>query len=539
MSDAKQEDDLYRQSAEFRDPPVGFWPTVRFLGPGLVLVGSIVGSGELILTTKLGAQAGFVMLWFVIASCIVKVVVQAELVRHIISSGETILEVLNKLPGPSCLRPGWFTMGWLIAFSIATFAAITAYLYYSDASVSGRCIAGLAAATLVGCIVYMVSTLRGGGRSPESSASLKHSGELPRINWFMILFIPAQLAMFVNTGGIIGGAGQALEMAFGSAPAEVWAVVVAIISYILLMSGGYRSLEGISVALVATFTLITLICTVLLQWTPFQISWSDLSSGMTFGLPDPLPPIVVLTILSVYAATGIGHWEMFSYTYWCIEKGYARHAGKRDESEAWVRRARGWVRVMYIDSVLTMFIYTLSTICFYLLGAAILNRKGIDPSGYTTLSDLESIYIESLGSAASVLFISGAFFVLFSTVISAAASGSRIIADAFCVLGFLPRDDFSARKRVIQISVVASLVLFGYTFFLFKDPPFMLMMTSMIAVFSYPSLGIGAIYLRHKCVDQRIQPGAIVTVMLWVSGVLLGVASPVMALTYFYLRTNS
>ena len=49
--------DLYARDAHtFREPPQGIWMTLRHLGPGLILVGSIVGSGELIMTTKLGAQ---------------------------------------------------------------------------------------------------------------------------------------------------------------------------------------------------------------------------------------------------------------------------------------------------------------------------------------------------------------------------------------------------------------------------------------------------------------------------------------------------
>ena len=74
--------DLYARDAEtFLEPPRGLRSTLRYLGPGFILVGSIVGSGELIMTTKLGAQAGFALLWFVLISCVIKTVVQAELGR--------------------------------------------------------------------------------------------------------------------------------------------------------------------------------------------------------------------------------------------------------------------------------------------------------------------------------------------------------------------------------------------------------------------------------------------------------------------------
>lgn len=57
---------------------------VRRIGPGMVLAASIVGSGELIATTTLGAQVGFVALWIILVSCAIKPVVQSELGRYTI-----------------------------------------------------------------------------------------------------------------------------------------------------------------------------------------------------------------------------------------------------------------------------------------------------------------------------------------------------------------------------------------------------------------------------------------------------------------------
>jgi Mn2+/Fe2+ NRAMP family transporter len=55
----------------------------------LIISGAIVGSGELIATTALGAKVGFVALWLILFSCVIKVVVLEELGRYTISSGET------------------------------------------------------------------------------------------------------------------------------------------------------------------------------------------------------------------------------------------------------------------------------------------------------------------------------------------------------------------------------------------------------------------------------------------------------------------
>ena len=185
---------------------------------------------------------------------------------------------------------------------------------------------------------------------------------------------------------------------------------------------------------------------------------------------------------------------------------------------------------MYVDVLLTMVVYTFTTICFYLLGAAILHRKALDPTGTKSLEVLQDIYTESLGSWAATLFVVGAFFVLFSTTVSGVAAGSRILSDALCVFGFIDRNDYGARLRFIRIMIVLSLALHGYAYYLFEDPPLMLMISGLIAVFIYPIVGLGTLYLRYQGVDKRIVPSKATTAWLWICGLALGVISPGVAL---------
>ena len=60
------------------EPPTSLFGILRRLGPGLIVAGSIVGSGELIATTKTGAEAGFWLLWLIIIGCVIKVFTQVE-----------------------------------------------------------------------------------------------------------------------------------------------------------------------------------------------------------------------------------------------------------------------------------------------------------------------------------------------------------------------------------------------------------------------------------------------------------------------------
>ena len=115
MSNSTHEsEDLYALPADaLREPPRTLAGTIRQIGPGLILASSIVGTGELINTTGLGAKAGFALLWLILLSSAIKVFVQVELGRYAITHGKTTLAAFDTLPGPK-LGTSWICWLWLI-----------------------------------------------------------------------------------------------------------------------------------------------------------------------------------------------------------------------------------------------------------------------------------------------------------------------------------------------------------------------------------------------------------------------------------------
>jgi len=87
---------------------------LTFLGPGFILSASIVGSGELIATTVLGAKAGFITFWVILVSCIIKVGIQLEFGKNAIISGRPIMAEFNKLNGFRLGTANW--MVWMTFF---------------------------------------------------------------------------------------------------------------------------------------------------------------------------------------------------------------------------------------------------------------------------------------------------------------------------------------------------------------------------------------------------------------------------------------
>ena len=109
--------DPYRlDKNEIQESPFRFRQKLKFLGPGFILSASVVGSGELIATTSLGAKAGFVTLWVILVSCLVKIVLQLEFGRQSITRGITAMNLMNELPGPRFgkQRISWAVWSWLV-----------------------------------------------------------------------------------------------------------------------------------------------------------------------------------------------------------------------------------------------------------------------------------------------------------------------------------------------------------------------------------------------------------------------------------------
>ena len=147
---------------------------------------------------------------------------------------------------------------------------------------------------------------------------------------------------------------------------------------------------------------------------------------------------------------GVGASELIYYPYWCLEKGYARHIGTDDGTAGWATRARGWMRVMRIDAGVSLVLYTAITVAFYLLGAAVLHARGLDVTNADMIHVLSQMFRQTFGEWTLVIFLTGAFFVLYSTYFGATAANARLAADALVLFGVTHYRDEAARLRAVR-----------------------------------------------------------------------------------------
>ncbi len=713
---AKEHDEVSTPVA----PPTNAWGILRRIGPGLIIAGSIVGSGELIATTKTGAEAGFWLLWLVLIGCIIKVFVQVELGRYAISSGESTMSAMNQLPGPRLKRRGnWVIWFWFIMFcasvaqlggivggvgqALSISAPLTTYARDYNRIAKQETTLTVNAAELRQSLAIEAA----GGDSPAidpNSSSFQATLRLLKNQYataeyhferlmdlpdepledleededesesnsekeaFDPLAIPEPLSLsdrrndvrtlmqYLETAigylegyqdsfetessddievlpvdpnrpnlgggnrqtptgdadrqwvedhlrtlqnqllnlealGELSAAVRALRSDFQSTLEQqngesseqsekkagelralvkeeekrlfkgydfdeqlgfssgldlttvyatysqetemtppnddkYWAAIVAIVTAVILANGRFGLIQSFSTAMVACFTGITIVNLVLLNQNPsWAVSFQDIVDGMRFRLPpgDADGGSALSTALKTFGIIGVGASELVAYPYWCLEKGYARFTGPREDSESWLQRAQGWMRVMRVDAWGSMVIYTFATMAFYLLGASVLGRTGLSPESHNLVRYLAVMYEPVFGKTTEVLFLFGCFAVLYSTFFVANAGNARVFSDSLRVLGFIPISQKSyefAVRFFCGFFPILCLVIYIY----FPHPAYLVLLSGLMQAVMLPMLAATALFLRYRRIDPRLAPTRAWDIFLWISSLGMLVA---------------
>ena len=239
----------------------------------------------------------------------------------------------------------------------------------------------------------------------------------------------------------------------------------------------------------------------------------DVADGLKFGLPSA----GVAAAFSVFGITGVGASELFYYPYWCLEKGYARYTGRCDSSDAWARRARGWIRVMHLDAWVSMIVFTISTLAFYFMGATVLHAQGLKPEGKDMIATLSHMFVDTFGHWTEVVFLIGAGAVLFKTLYLSCAGNSRLLADFFSLSGAVrytsPQQRATVIHRLSLVLPVIALVLF----LAFKEPAWMVVFGGSAQALMLPIISGVTLYFRYRKLDRRITPSLMLDICLWIA----------------------
>jgi Mn2+/Fe2+ NRAMP family transporter len=541
-------------------PPTSYLGILSYLGPGLIIAASIVGSGELIATTLTGARGGLNLLWLILLGCVVKVFAQIEIGRFTVSTGIPTLSALNTVPGPKIPgRGNWLVWYWFfmwfcsigqlggIVGSVGQVLAIVQPLTTQGAdyktignletqiklaavknrSANSQDIATIAIETLnLEKQLKQLEELKGAylakysiAKSPDSTMPLDPSNP----NRSKGNETSSELVSSMSVTGLPRPMDD-----------RYWAIPVACITAALLFYGGYSLVQSASTAMVAIFTLVTLATVIGLQAKPdWSISLSEWLQGLSFHLPEGDRLKALTTAMATVGIIGVGAAELIQYPYWCIEKGYAKHTGIDDGSPAWLERARGWLRVMHYDIWVSMLIYTTATIGFFVLGAGILHRSGIQPEESKLIQTLSAMYEPVLGSWAPPIYLLGAFMVLYSTFYVANASHARTFTDGLSIVNLLSSDPQIQAKMVKLLSALFPMLCLA-VYWLLPNPAWLVLVSGSAQAIMLPMLGFAALYFRYYKTRRDLLGSRWIELGLWISVALLFA----IGFTNLYLELN-
>ncbi len=482
-----------------RDAPTNFIEILKELGPGLIIAGSIVGSGELIATTLMGAACGFWLMWLIIIGCVIKVFTQLEIGRYTVLTGRTTLEGLSTLPGFKLGGMHWIIWFWLAVLIIG--------LGQSGGMVGA-----------IGQAVGMTQSITEKGEAFNEAADARVKAKFEYLGMLEGAGADESGIQDTHTNSDIPEA--ALKEPID---VKIYAVIVSLITAFLLYRGGYGLIEKTVMFLVGSFTLLTLYNVLMLQMnSEWALSFADLKQGFMFRLPpgdrNGIDPMLVA--LAAFGMIGMSAGELIFYPYWCLEKGYAKYTGPREETAAWYRRANGWLRIMKYDAWASMVVYTLSTLMFYILGAAVLNRVDIQPGNADLIRTLAAMFEPVFGSSSKYLFLFGAVAVLYSTFFVGNANGALAYTDIFRIFQRERNWTFNTNRLRKNLSfllpVMSCAVYLGYS-----SPIAMILLSGFVNTLMLPLLAFAALYYRSKHKIAAIRSSRISDLGLWVSALVL------------------
>jgi hypothetical protein len=169
---------------------------------------------------------------------------------------------------------------------------------------------------------------------------------------------------------------------------------------------------------------------------------------------------------------------------------------------------------MLLDAWVSMGVYTLATLAFFVLGAAVLHEQtggqGLPGSVAGRIDALGRMYVPVLGEGTAMTFIViGAFTVLYSTLFSATAANARALTDFLFVTRLAQVRHHGERMWWIRVFCVSFSLLALLLFTFIRDPMLLVSIGAMAQALTLPMLALAAVFLRYRRTDQRLAPGKV------------------------------
>ena len=380
-------------------PPKGL-AVLALVGPGLVWCSEMIGSGEVILSTRAGAILGTNIMWAVALVILLKCWIGIGGARYTVCTGEGMIDMFDRIPGPR----HWVV--WIVFVAQFLFAMVATA---SIASASGA---------FLNSMIPALPAKFGGGIISILALIVVWPGKFDILKKIMSLFVAVMIIGVVYVSLTLFPGWRSFFEGFLFKIPEVpkWAIDTANASpnalreMLPLMgwaAGGFAS----------------------------QVWYTYWVLGAGYGL-----------------AAGRGYGKSAD----------TESLKKLDGDTA--RKLKGWCSVVSTDAGIAMVITVILTLSFVIAGAVVLGTNELAPEDQDVAITLSKIFSSQWGQVGGFLFLLTGTIALMSTLTGQLAGWPRLLADAFriCVPKVSKKLSWKVQFRAFLIFFFTTNIIIGY-----------------------------------------------------------------------------
>lgn len=380
----------------FLKAPPTLLTALALVGPGVVWAAEAIGSGELILSTRLGAAFGLALIWVPAWAVLLKNLGPGYLHgRWAAVFGEGAIDMYARIPP----RRFWSVLFGILhivagAMSIGALAAsvgaVTWYLF------------GTAGPVQVYTVIMYLITLT--------------IAMLGVYSLLEIIFMGMMASMVVST----------LAVAIASRP-PAEEVVRGLFSFTIPPPAEWAVRAAPGVEPVAAAAIVSILPV---------LAWAAGGSASH--------------VWYSYWVVGSKTFGMARYGEWGRPGDVSRY---KEASKEDIEELRRWIRTQFLDAFTAGILTVLVIIGFFVAGAMVLAPKHLLPGGVRLAETLATMYTEVLGSRAYYFVLIGALFILWSTNISQTVGWPILIMDGLRYIwpGITQKISTQTLRRIITV----------------------------------------------------------------------------------------
>ncbi|GAA4513575.1 MULTISPECIES: Nramp family divalent metal transporter [Nonomuraea] len=283
------------------------------------------------------------------------------------------------------------------------------------------------------------------------------------------------LAMVFGAAGPSAAGLAANAMVPGLSP-TAWAIVHAVVAFIVVLVGRYRLFELVMKILVGMM----FVCAVAVA-VAIRPNVGNLLSGSIPSLPDGS----LLYVVSIIGGFG-GTLSIIAYGYWAREKGW---------------RSPPWVRVMRVDVVISYVLAGIFAVAMLIVGAEFLTIAKFGIEGNADLVGVANLLGQSYGAPVEWLFLLGFWAVVASSVLGVWNGFGYLFADAVRAFRGVPEEESEQHTSTRSPAFRVFLVLITFPPMILAavgQPVFLVILTGVLAAVFAPFLCATLLWLLNS-----------------------------------------